>query len=178
MKSSTTPPGFTLIILQTPRNAESFSSLSRMFRREMHLFSRSHQCTYMCVYVRVCVGGGCKCMIAVLIICGERLMINHVSLGHIQPVWVLMVFVNHVKCWLISIQVGIPCGQQLMVSGTSSTKCSHHEEADERWRGHGGRVGGRIDGKVRTGEKKQNTVNHDLNLQYKIDTSNNNSDKK
>lgn len=37
MKSDTTPPGFTWIIWQMPRNAESFSSLSRMFRREVHL---------------------------------------------------------------------------------------------------------------------------------------------
>lgn len=37
MKSSTTPPGFTLIMLHTPLKAESFSSLSRMLRREMHL---------------------------------------------------------------------------------------------------------------------------------------------
>lgn len=33
----TTPPGFTLIIVQIPLNAESFSSLSLMFRREVHL---------------------------------------------------------------------------------------------------------------------------------------------
>lgn len=37
MKSSTTPEGLTLIMLHTPRKAESFSSLSRMLRREMHL---------------------------------------------------------------------------------------------------------------------------------------------
>lgn len=33
----TTPPGFTLIIVQIPLNAESFSSLSLIFRREVHL---------------------------------------------------------------------------------------------------------------------------------------------
>lgn len=33
----TTPPGFTPIIMQIPRKAESFSSLSRMFRRDVHL---------------------------------------------------------------------------------------------------------------------------------------------
>lgn len=33
----TTPPGFTPIIMQMPRKAESFSSLSRMFRRDVHL---------------------------------------------------------------------------------------------------------------------------------------------
>lgn len=37
MKSETTPLGFTWIIWQMPRNAESFSSLSRMFRSEVHL---------------------------------------------------------------------------------------------------------------------------------------------
>lgn len=33
----TTPPGFTLIIVQMPLNAESFSSLSLIFRRDVHL---------------------------------------------------------------------------------------------------------------------------------------------
>lgn len=36
MKSLTTPPGLTLIIWHIPLNAESFSSLSRMFRRLVH----------------------------------------------------------------------------------------------------------------------------------------------
>lgn len=36
MKSGTTPPGLTWIIWQMPRNAESFSSLSRMFRNDEH----------------------------------------------------------------------------------------------------------------------------------------------
>lgn len=36
MKSCTTPPGFTPIMTQMPRKAESFSSLSRMLRREVH----------------------------------------------------------------------------------------------------------------------------------------------
>ena len=33
----TTPPGLTPIIMQMPRNAESFSSLSRMFLNDVHL---------------------------------------------------------------------------------------------------------------------------------------------
>lgn len=33
----TTPPGFTPIITQMPLKAESFSSLSRMFRNDVHL---------------------------------------------------------------------------------------------------------------------------------------------
>lgn len=33
----TTPPGFTLIIVQIPLNAESFSSLSLIFRKDVHL---------------------------------------------------------------------------------------------------------------------------------------------
>lgn len=33
----TTPPGFTVIIAQIPLNAESFSSLSLIFRSEEHL---------------------------------------------------------------------------------------------------------------------------------------------
>lgn len=37
MKSCTTPAGFTCIIWQMPRKAESFSSLSRMFRNDVHL---------------------------------------------------------------------------------------------------------------------------------------------
>jgi len=37
MKSRTTPFGFMLIIMQIPRNEESFSSLSRMFRSDVHL---------------------------------------------------------------------------------------------------------------------------------------------
>lgn len=41
MKSCTTPDGFKLIMAQTPLNEESFSSLSLMFRRELHL----KQCT-------------------------------------------------------------------------------------------------------------------------------------
>ena len=36
MKSGTTPLGLMLIIAHMPRNAESFSSLSRMFRRLVH----------------------------------------------------------------------------------------------------------------------------------------------
>ena len=40
MKSCTMPPGLTAIMLHIPRNAESFSSLSRMFRSDMHLHSR------------------------------------------------------------------------------------------------------------------------------------------
>lgn len=38
MKSGTTPAGLTCIIWQIPRNAESFSSLSRMFRSDAHLY--------------------------------------------------------------------------------------------------------------------------------------------
>lgn len=38
MKSGTTPPGLTCIIWQIPRKAESFSSLSRMFRSDAHLY--------------------------------------------------------------------------------------------------------------------------------------------
>ena len=38
IKSSTTPAGFTLIMLHTPLKAESFSTLSRIFLKEMHLF--------------------------------------------------------------------------------------------------------------------------------------------
>ena len=37
MKFSTTPCGLWPIIVQMPRKAESFSSLSRIFRREVHL---------------------------------------------------------------------------------------------------------------------------------------------
>ena len=37
MKSRTTPFGFMLIIRQMPRNDESFSSLSRMLRSDVHL---------------------------------------------------------------------------------------------------------------------------------------------
>lgn len=37
MKSRTTPLGLMLIIWQTPLNDESFSSLSRILRREVHL---------------------------------------------------------------------------------------------------------------------------------------------
>ena len=33
----TTPPGLTLIMAQMPRNAESFSSLSRIFLNDVHL---------------------------------------------------------------------------------------------------------------------------------------------
>lgn len=33
----TTPPGFTPIIMQIPRKAESFSSLSLMLRKDVHL---------------------------------------------------------------------------------------------------------------------------------------------
>lgn len=36
----TTPPGFTPIMTQMPRKAESFSSLSRMLRRDVHLEKR------------------------------------------------------------------------------------------------------------------------------------------
>ncbi|EDL92164.1 rCG51207, isoform CRA_b [Rattus norvegicus] len=45
-RTCTTPPGLTPIIMQMPRKAESFSSLSRMFLRDVHLAmeegSRSH----------------------------------------------------------------------------------------------------------------------------------------
>lgn len=37
IKSGTTPTGFTVIMLHIPRNAESFSSLSRMCRNDVHL---------------------------------------------------------------------------------------------------------------------------------------------
>ena len=37
MKSAKMPTGFIVIIAHTPRNAESFSSLSRMLRKEVHL---------------------------------------------------------------------------------------------------------------------------------------------
>ena len=37
MKSGTTPAGLTVIIWHIPRKAESFSSLSRMFRSDEHL---------------------------------------------------------------------------------------------------------------------------------------------
>ena len=37
MKSCTIPPGLTAIMLHIPRKAESFSSLSRMFRSDIHL---------------------------------------------------------------------------------------------------------------------------------------------
>lgn len=37
MKSGTTPTGFTVIMLHIPRNAESFSSLSRICRNDVHL---------------------------------------------------------------------------------------------------------------------------------------------
>lgn len=39
----TTPPGLTPIIMQMPRKAESFSSLSLMFLRDVHLWERQHQ---------------------------------------------------------------------------------------------------------------------------------------
>lgn len=38
IKSGTTPTGFTVIMLHMPLNAESFSSLSRIWRNEVHLF--------------------------------------------------------------------------------------------------------------------------------------------
>lgn len=38
IKSGTTPAGFTVIIWHMPRKAESFSSLSRMLRKEEHLY--------------------------------------------------------------------------------------------------------------------------------------------
>lgn len=45
MKSCTTPLGLTPIMAQMPRNAESFSSLSRMFRSDVHLEQGGSTCT-------------------------------------------------------------------------------------------------------------------------------------
>ena len=40
------PPGLTAIMLHMPRKAESFSSLSRMFRNDMHLLENMQQGIY------------------------------------------------------------------------------------------------------------------------------------
>ena len=58
LKTCTTPPGLTPIMTQIPRKAESFSSLSRMLRREVHLGVRGQRSGVRGSGVRGEGGGG------------------------------------------------------------------------------------------------------------------------